>query len=102
MPHHNKTKKRIHKAQEIKQKVALSHFLLLGCKKKAYLLQAGIVCVPGDDGNPQVIGELKKILSGGRIPAVELRIGKEQNGRHVALQKCFAHQIQNGWNKRKW
>lgn len=53
-----------------------------------YLVEANVVCVPGNDGHTQIAGQLKKVLSRGGIAAPYFRVGHVQNGGHVLQAKC--------------
>lgn len=61
----------------------------------SYLFQTGVVGIPSDDRNSQVVGQLQEILSSCSVSSVQFRIGQEQDGRHVAFQERFAYHVEN-------
>lgn len=63
-------------------------------------LQSRVIRVPRDHRNPQVTGQLQKVLGAGRAPPVLLVVHQVQDGRHVFRQEVVAQRFQDLWNTR--
>ena len=64
------------------------------------MFQTGIVGIPSDDGNPEVAGQLQKVLRRGRRAAEELRVGQVQDRGDVLSQEVLAQIVQNVYGEK--
>lgn len=64
-----------------------------------YLLQTGVVRVPGDDRYAQVTRQLEEVLRRGGVPSVGLVFGHIQNRWHVLRQEAVAQGVQDSWQQ---
>lgn len=58
-------------------------------------LQSRVIRVPRDHRNPQVAGQLQKVLGAGRAAPVLLVVHQVQDGRHVFREEVVAQRFQD-------
>lgn len=66
-----------------------------GTFASTHSLQSRVIRVPSDHRNPQVTGQLQKVLGAGRAAPILLVVHQVQDGRHVFREEVVAQRFQD-------
>lgn len=64
-----------------------------------YLFETGVVCVPSDDGDAEVAGQLEEVLGRGGVTAEALVRRGVDDGRDIHRKEGLAERVQDVWER---
>ena len=69
--------------------------LVIQCWNVGDLPECRVVCVPGDDRNPDVLSKLEEVLRGDRVSAVVLVSRQVDDGSRLTLEEPVADLVEH-------